>query len=293
MPNNTKLVSIIIPTYNRWPVIQAAVDSCLHQTHEEIEVIIVDDGSTDETVPRLKANKDRRIRIIEQPHTGIIGKVRNIGIKESTGNWIAFLDSDDLWEPTKLSKQLSALATIEQELAWCYTSYITRIDAGTASETTQPAKLSMNSGDIFEEFLSYRGGATLPSLLLSRELQEKVGWLDESVYHDDYNYLLRLAYYAPAVAIDEPLLIINKSSDRPWTALDSFHHHQEMLKVNKLVAPLARARGFVNQLEANMDMHRRDILRAAKRIKKPLTTLRAYTAFHFNRLFKMFRHNRE
>jgi len=282
--DNNSLVSIIIPTYNRWPVVQAAVNSCLNQTHKNLEVIVVDDGSTDQTIHELKAVADDRLRLIERPHTGIIGKIRNIGLRESKGDWLAFLDSDDLWDPTKLTKQLDALLTVKRELAWCYTNFLIITDAGTPGEKKQPVKSVVKSGDLFEELLSYRARATLPSLIMSRAVQENVGWLDESVYHDDYNFLLRLAYYAPAIAVDEPLLIINKSSSRPWTARDSLYHHQQMLSVNKLVTPLARKRALLHQVVKNRDYHCRSILHAAKQARSPYAFLLAAFRLQLSKL---------
>lgn len=101
------LVSVIIPTYNRALSIREAVDSVLDQTFSDFEVIVVDDGSTDDTPARLAVYGDR-IRVIRQVNAGV-SAARNAGLAAAQGIWIAFLDSDDLWLPDKLAHQLSEL----------------------------------------------------------------------------------------------------------------------------------------------------------------------------------------
>ena len=103
LPNR---VSVIIPTYNRANLVCRAIDSALAQTHPDIEIIVVDDGSTDDTAERL-AIYDQRIRVIRQPNAGV-GAARNSGIALAGGEFIAFLDSDDDWLPWKLSAQIAA-----------------------------------------------------------------------------------------------------------------------------------------------------------------------------------------
>src|SRR5687767_7703512 len=105
------LVSILIPTYNRLDYLREAVGSVLRQTYENWELIIVDDGSTDDTRAWVLSLAEPRIRLITIPHSGNLGLVRNRGIAEARGELIAFLDSDDAFEPHKLAAQTAALAT--------------------------------------------------------------------------------------------------------------------------------------------------------------------------------------
>jgi glycosyltransferase involved in cell wall biosynthesis len=101
------LVSIVIPSYNAGHYLGAAIDSVLQQTYPRIEVIVVDDGSTDETAARLAACL-HRVVFIRQPHRGI-GAARNAGIGRSTGDLLGFLDADDLFVSDKISRQVAAL----------------------------------------------------------------------------------------------------------------------------------------------------------------------------------------
>ena len=107
-------VSVIIPTYNRAHYLGAAIDSVLGQTSTDIEVIVVDDGSTDQTRAVLE-QYGSRVRPLYQEHCGVIGAVRNHGLRAARGQYVAFLDSDDLWLPTLLETQVAAL---EQHPEW-------------------------------------------------------------------------------------------------------------------------------------------------------------------------------
>ncbi len=283
---NSTLVSVIIPTYNHWPNIKKAIASCLDQTHKNVEVVVVDDGSTDNTVGELKALNYSRVRIIENHHTGKLGLLKNIGLKKSTGDWIAFLDSDDIWKPEKLTKQLQALQT-KNLLTWCITNYIIRYDEGTSFKNDKAPGLSLSPDNMFEKLLSYNHAAMLHCTLLSRVLQKKVGWFNESLYlTDDYDYLMRLAYHAPAVLVDEPLSVYNKSSNRPWSAKQSLNHNRDMLKVNKFVVPLARKRGLLKLAYANQELHRKSNLNAAKRTRNPFSIIPAYIDFYFSKFIR-------
>ena len=103
-------VSVILPTYNRLPLLRQAVESVVHQTRGDWECIVADDGSTDGTHDHLSELRDRRIRVVSLVHSGSPPIARNAAIATARGEWIAFLDSDDLWHPSKLEVQLRSLA---------------------------------------------------------------------------------------------------------------------------------------------------------------------------------------
>ena len=105
----TSLVSIILPTYNRAGLIMETIESIQSQTYTNWELIIVDDGSEDDTVAIIKKLNDSRIQVIEAGRIGIGGRVKNIGLKRAKGEFIAFIDSDDLWDPFKLEIQVNVL----------------------------------------------------------------------------------------------------------------------------------------------------------------------------------------
>ena len=101
-------VSVIIPTFNRFPFLCRAVDSVLKQTHGDVEIIVVDDGSTDET-PALFSQQFSSVHYVKVEHSGLPAVARNAGIRLAKGEFVAFLDSDDEWLPDKLSQQVTAL----------------------------------------------------------------------------------------------------------------------------------------------------------------------------------------
>src|SRR6267143_7088888 len=115
--NDKILVSAIIPTYNREAVVTHAVESILNQTYSHIEVIVVDDGSTDGTQERL-LKYGSRITVIAQKNAGPAA-ARNRGIRASRGQLIAFLDSDDLWLPNKLERQISLMQKVGTAVPCC------------------------------------------------------------------------------------------------------------------------------------------------------------------------------
>ena len=100
------LVSVIIPTYNRAGVIKETINSIINQTYSNFEIIIVDDGSTDNTGDIIKTFQDDRIKYYWKKNTGLPSKARNVGLKHVNGEFIAFLDSDDIWLPKKIETQL-------------------------------------------------------------------------------------------------------------------------------------------------------------------------------------------
>lgn len=102
------LVSVIVPAYNAATFIQESVRSALDQTHRELEVIVVDDGSTDDTAELASSIHDSRVRVLSAPHAGL-SRTRNRGLQAARGEAIAYLDADDLWWPRKLEKQLAVL----------------------------------------------------------------------------------------------------------------------------------------------------------------------------------------
>src|SRR4051812_24472999 len=114
------LVSIIIPTYNRAAYLGAAIASVRAQTFADWELIVVDDGSTDETAAMLDELSDPRIRVLRIGHSGSESITRNAGLRLAEGEWVAFLDSDDLWVPEKLERQLAQMVA-QPACQWSYT----------------------------------------------------------------------------------------------------------------------------------------------------------------------------
>jgi glycosyltransferase involved in cell wall biosynthesis len=133
-------VSAIIPAYNAEGFIARAIDSVLRQTHRNVEIIVVDDGSTDSTVALIQSYGER-VRLISQRNGGP-SRARNTGVSSSSGEYLAFLDADDWWDPTKIEQQISSLQTNPSVIA-SYTSLRLRYADGRAAVALacDPAKL--------------------------------------------------------------------------------------------------------------------------------------------------------
>ncbi len=184
------LISVIIPTYNGSKYLLSTVQSALNQTYRPIEVIVVDDGSTENTAAALKPVMNR-ITYIRQENRGPAA-ARNHGILMSKGNYIAFLDHDDIWMPDNLLGKI-ALLRDNPECAMVY-SYPELIDAAGKS-LPQTYHLVCPSGWVFEDFLHHNRIATFSSTLICRNIFENVGMLDESpeiTCCDDYDMWLRI-----------------------------------------------------------------------------------------------------
>jgi len=120
--NTEPLVSVIVPTFNRWPMLQIAIESVLFQSYKNIELIIIDDGSTDQTSKNIKRLYPT-VKYVYQNHSGV-SVARNHGISLAKGHIIAFLDSDDYWHRDKLEKQLETLNSSGASLVGCYANLV-------------------------------------------------------------------------------------------------------------------------------------------------------------------------
>ena len=203
MPTNYKkpLVSVIIPTYNRAWILREALDSVQAQTFKNIEVIVVDDGSSDDTLGLLE-DYGNSIQRLQQKNQGV-SAARNRGIAAARGTYVAFLDSDDLWLPDKLAVQIAFFQSNPQALI-CQTEEIW-IRKG---RRVNPKKRHQKpSGMIFEPSLELC--LVSPSaVMLKRSLVDEIGGFDENLPAcEDYDLWLRISCKYPVHLIDQPLII--------------------------------------------------------------------------------------
>ena len=196
-----KMVSVILPTFNRCGVLERAVDSVLGQTYPHFELWVVDDGSTDAT-PALLAAYGNRIHTVRQANRGV-SAARNRGIRCAAGDLIAFLDSDDYWLPQKLEHQV-ALFRADEEVRICQTEEVWIRHGVRVNPKKRHKKYA---GMIFEH--------TLPLCLISpsavmmrKSLLDEVGLFDESLPAcEDYDLWLRITWKYPLHLIDTPLIV--------------------------------------------------------------------------------------
>jgi glycosyltransferase involved in cell wall biosynthesis len=194
-------VSVVIPTYNRWPMVGEAIESVLAQTYPGFELIVVDDGSTDDTVAQL-GKYSSRLRLFSQSRRGVSG-ARNAGAGEARGSLLAFLDSDDLWRAEKLKCQADFLE-LHPEIAICQTEEIwirNGVRVNPRAIHRKPA------GDIFLPSLDLC--LVSPSaVMMRRDLFVALGGFDEALpVCEDYDLWLRIAVDHQVALIPKPLVI--------------------------------------------------------------------------------------
>ena len=194
------MISVIIPTYNRAHLLPRALDSILSQSCLPNEIIVVDDGSTDDTSV-LMTSVYPEIVFIQQSNTGV-SCTRNVGIKRASGDWIAFLDSDDEWFPEKLEVQMNALYK-NPELKICHTNEIW-IRNGT--RVNPKKKHEKFGGWIFQKCLPLCC-ISPSSVIIHKSIFDEVGLFDDSLLVcEDYDLWLRITARNPVLYIEKPLL---------------------------------------------------------------------------------------
>lgn len=197
------LVSVIMPTYNYAQFIGDAVKSVINQTYKNWELIIIDNYSEDNTEEIVNSFDDPRIKYIKFRNNGIIAASRNLGIKESAGEWVAFLDSDDVWYPSKLEKVKQAVIANPEAILVCHNER--QINNGV------PGKI-LRCGPFFNnmyERLLFEGNMLLTSaLVVERYILLSTGGFSaekEFVTSEDYEYWMRLARVGKFHFINEVL----------------------------------------------------------------------------------------
>lgn len=203
-------VSVVVPAYNAAAFVRQAVDSVLAQTHAPLEILVINDGSTDETPQVLDAYGDA-IRVIHQRNGGL-SNARNRGIREARGEHVAFLDADDRWLPEKLARQVAVLSQ-RPEIGFCSTRTLVETPAHELTGEWQCPRLE---GSLLAT-LFLRNGAIPGSgsgVMARRHLFEQVGGFDESLHSlEDIDCWMRLAAVSGYACIDEPLTVIVKHPD--------------------------------------------------------------------------------
>jgi glycosyltransferase involved in cell wall biosynthesis len=203
-------VSIILPTYDRLAFLREAVASVVAQTLNDWELIVIDDGSVDDTVPWLESLRDSRITLVREPHTGDLSRLRNLGLARARAPWIAFLDSDDRWSPQKLERQL-AYHKANPRFRWSYTGRRFIDAAGEYLPDSRFSRWVPHSGWIVEQMIALEANIALPSVMVQRALLRDASGFNETYrVNEDMELWLRLAERAECGLVDEPLLHIRK-----------------------------------------------------------------------------------
>jgi len=192
-------ISVIIPTYNRSGLLKSAIDSVLSQISRDYELIVVDDGSTDDTIALVRSYGEALV-YIKQENRGP-SAARNRGIEASRGKLIAFLDSDDRWHSKKLLLQVEAM---EREPGYLI-SHTGEVWYRNGELLRHKKKHKKLSGYIFERSLSMCM-VSMSTVIARRELFDHIGYFDEALpCCEDYDFWLRASRRYPFLLVDEPL----------------------------------------------------------------------------------------
>jgi glycosyltransferase involved in cell wall biosynthesis len=233
---STPKVTVIMPSYNVAPYIEASVRSVVEQTFPDWELLIIDDCSKDDSydIACRLAESDARIRVLKNEKNSGVSKTRNFGISQARGEYVALLDSDDQWCKEKLEKQLALLAQKKAQI--CYTSYAMQSDKG---EKVHNDYIVPPETDYKKMLLTNVIGCS--TVILPTDIAKKHPF-DETYYHEDYVLWLTLlqAGYQAAGCV-EPLvqwrLIENsRSFDKRKSAKNRWLIYRQYLKLPVLTS---------------------------------------------------------
>ena len=237
-------VSVVVPSFNRWPLLSRGLASVLAQTGVSFEVLVIDDFSSDETPKRLAAIEDRRLRVIRQESNMGVARARNRGIELARGDWVAFLDDDDFWAPTRLKEHLQVIES--SGASWGYGASL-EFDGA-----PQRIMLPAPPDDLAEALLQANVAGAPSSATVRRDLLNTVGGFDENLSSlADWDLWIRLNRHRRAAFCSTPLVVY-------------CHHPGNMLRVHRSSIPEEveyMARKYAHLMPAGEDFGARTIER--------------------------------
>ena len=218
-------VSVVVPTYNRADVLPRAIDSALAQTIDDVEVVVVDDASTEDIESVVDRYGDR-VRYLAHETNRNGSAARNTGIRNSTGEYVAFLDSDDEWRPEKLERQLECLEERGDEWVAAYcgferlrsgrTKHLRALVAGLLPENETIGR--EGGEELIRDSLLLNGFSTggMSTLVVERDVLEEMDGFDESFERQqDWEFRNRLLRHGRLACVDEPLVVKHQSAGGP------------------------------------------------------------------------------
>jgi glycosyltransferase involved in cell wall biosynthesis len=213
LPMSEPRVSVVIPTYNRADLLPATLASVAAQEFGDLEVIVVDDGSEDDTREVVRRHGGPGVRYLGLGRAGNLSVVRNAGIEAATGEYVAFLDSDDLWDPDKLALQVGLLDS-RPDAGFSLCGYRTFDASGPLSEDRYaalgPGGDDASVGDIFDPLIRARIVIYSSTVVIRGSALEGAGRLNPGLVTGDYELFTRLARRYPCATVHRPLAGIRK-----------------------------------------------------------------------------------
>jgi glycosyltransferase involved in cell wall biosynthesis len=249
-------VSVVVPTYNRAKFLKLAIDSVFDQTYTDWEIVVGDDGSDEETRHYLRSIASPKVRVVELPHSGNPSLVRNAAAAVATGRYLAFLDSDDVWTPAKLEKQIAALRDRPQS-RWSYTACRPIDEYGELiPKNKRPSTAPAPEGWIFEQLLTLEIGIAMPTVVAERDLFCEAGGFDEQQRFGEFHDLcLRLALKGEVVVVREPLCLVRSHGEH--YSSDAVANHAGWIQLYRKMAGFtedARMRAHCKRMQAETSL---------------------------------------
>lgn len=248
------LVSVIVPSFNHIEYIERTIDSVLGQDHRSVELVVIDDGSKDGSVELLQAlSRKHGFKFIAQGNAGVCAALNRAVREGATGEYIALLGSDDLWEPDKLSLQVTAMAS-DPGSEFCF-AQARRFSTGTPGGDGSVFPRRCLTGEVVDSVF-LRQHVPAGTMLFTRRLFDELGGFDETLLEEDWDFVIRSAAATRYTAVNRPLLhyrvhASNTMRTRNRSAI--FHQKARILAKNfPLVSParwlLAVALHFAHDL---------------------------------------------
>ncbi len=214
------MVSVIVPVFNREKKVGHAIESVLCQTYKDFEIIIIDDASTDNTVRIVEEYSNERINLIMLDKNSGAAKARNVGMSVARGEYIAFLDSDDVWDKHYLERQLIHMEAEKAQAVFC--AFRHTCDGYTYIIPNEICKKNIVEHGV-QNTLKKGNFIGMPTLIMRRDVLSKVGEFDEKLHClEDYEFVIRLSMQCKIVFLDE-VLVDAYVSDNSVTRKEALH----------------------------------------------------------------------
>ena len=294
------MISVIVPAYNAEKTILSTLESIQQQTYQDLEIIVINDGSTDRTFDIVNNIEDSRIKIFNYPNGGI-SKARNRGIIQANGEYISFIDADDIWTIDKLEKQLAALENnLQASVAYSWVAVMLENPDNHEATAFFSGKKVTFTGNIFAPLLLENFIGNGSNILVKKEAIAEIGEFDSTVNScEDWDYYLRLAAKYQFALVPEHQVIYRKTagsiSSKALTienkglrviekAYQAAPKHLQYLKN----ASLARFFIYCGQIFIDNSKNVSDIIEARKRFLKAIR-LAPLSLFYKNTYILLFR----
>jgi len=267
-------VSIIVPVFNRLRYLRTALDSALEQSFQDWELLIADDGSDVDTRDYLRTLHDgQRIKVLWLAHTGNPSAVRNAALREATGDYIAFLDSDDVWMRGKLQTQIARLRSTDA-FEWSYTGFDLVDDSGEAIVRPRVQPSGPIVGRLLDRLIREEALIVTPSVVARRELIKRAGGYNEELLAcEDYELWMRLASRAEADFIDEPLVLVRRHAEHSFDDITCLGNLRRAIEITQRSGAAANLDALLNQRRARVSANLAKAHATAKHRSRVISTL--------------------